>query len=110
MKKNYLDKIPVHSPKIAHKTDNNGAVTLQIDNSGIINKTAQKLFGKAKTSYVYLDETGSFVWLNIDGKRSIYDIAVMLDEKFGKSSHPLYERITDFFIILEKNGFVLWIK
>lgn len=110
MKKNYLDKIPVYSEKITHKTNENGLVTLQIKNSGIINLFVQKLFGKPRTSNIRLDEIGSFVWMNIDGCRSIYDIAELLDEKFGKSSHPLYERITDFFIILDRNNFIDWTK
>ena len=109
-KLNYLDKIPVHSPKIIHNADKSGVVTLQIDNKGIINKTAQILFGKPKTSFIHLDETGSFVWLMIDGHKSIYDIAVLLDEKSGKYSYPLYERISSFFSTLERNNFIFWIE
>lgn len=110
MKKNYLDKIPVYSSKITHKTDKSGTVILQIENKGIVNLVAQKLFKKPRTSYIHLDEPGSFVWLNINGSRSIYDIAALLNESFGNASHPLYERIGEFFITLDKNGFIRWIK
>lgn len=110
MKKNYLDKIPVHSAKISHTADKNGLVTLQIKNNGTVNFIAQKLLKKPQTSYIHLDETGSFVWLSIDGNRNIYNIASLVDEKFGNKSYPLYERVASFFMILDKNDLISWIK
>ena len=108
--KNYLERIPVHPENIPWKTDENGIVTLEIENKGAMNRIAQKLFKKPKVSYIHLDKTGSFVWLSIDGNKSIYDIALLLEENFGNNSHPLYERITKFFFVLEKNGFIIWAK
>lgn len=42
---------------------------------------------------VILDGFGSFVFLQIDGKRSVEEIGCLLDEKYGEDAHPLYERL-----------------
>ncbi len=104
--KNYLDNIPVRSEKIKWSTDGEGAVTLEIENKGIFNCIFQKLFKKPKTSYIHLDETGSFVWPLIDGERDITALGKLVDQKFGEEAHPLYERLAKFFQILESYGFV----
>lgn len=104
-KPNYLEKIPVRNPEITWKTDENGIVTLEIQNKGIANRIAQKLLKKPKITYIHLDENGSFVWPLIDGKKSVMDIAQEVDAHFGEKAHPLYERLVKFFQILESYGF-----
>lgn len=106
---NYLDKIPVH-PDIPWKTDENGIVTLEIENKGAMNRVAQKLFKKPKISYIHLDKTGSFVWSLIDGKRSIADLAKDVDAHFGEEAHPLYERLVQFFRVLDSYKFINWVE
>lgn len=107
---NYLDKIPIHSDVIQLNTDENGIVTLEIENRGIMNRIAQTLFKKPKTSCIHLDELGSFVWLLIDGKKSVYDIAVLVEEHFAEKAQPLYERLVSYFGILENYNFISWVK
>ena len=68
---NYLEKIPVRPETIKWSTDGNGIVTLDIENTGVFNRVAQKLLKKPKVSHIHLDEMGSFVWPLIDGKKSI---------------------------------------
>ena len=107
---NYLDKIPVHPQNIPWKTDENGIVTLEIENKGAMNRIAQKLFKKPKISYIHLDKTGSFVWPLIDGKKNIADLAKDVDAHFGEEAHPLYERLVQFFRVLDSYKFINWIK
>ena len=103
--KNYLDFVPPH--KIERFTVNDeGIVTLEIENNGVFNKIAQKLFKKPKISYIHLDEMGSFVWPYIDGKRDITEIGVLVREHFGDKAEPLYERLSQYFKTLESYGFV----
>ncbi len=106
---NYLDKIPVH-PDLKWSADENGIVTLEIENKGAMNKIAQKLFKKPKVSYIHLDKTGSFVWPLIDGKRSIADLANDVDAHFGEEAHPLYERLAQFFRVLDSYKFINWVE
>lgn len=107
---NYLDKIPVCSAEITQNADKSGIVTLETKNKGVMNRIAQSLFKRPETSYIHLDELGSFVWLMIDGKKSIYEIAVSVEEHFGEKAQPLYERLISFFEILESCKFILWVK
>ncbi len=108
-KQNYLEKIPQKNHIYTWKTDADGLVTLEIQNKGVMNRIAQRLFKKPKVSYVHLDEFGSFVWCRIDGKTDITAIGVCVDEHFGEKAHPLYERLAKFFMVLESYGFVQWV-
>ena len=103
---NYLDKIPVHPEGIPWSKDENGIVTLEIENKGVMNRICQKLFKKPKISYVHLDEMGSFVWPVIDGKTDLTQIGKLVDEHFGEKAHPLYERLAQYFKVLESYGFI----
>ncbi len=107
-KENYLEKIPLHKKGIGFEVDQSRKVTLLIENKGIFNRIAQKLFKKPKISYVHLDDMGSFVWPLIDGERDITEIGKMVDEHFGEKAHPLYERLAKYFQILESYGFISW--
>lgn len=107
-RENYLERIPVRNPDIGWHADENGVVTLEVQNKGVFNRIAQKILKKPKISYIHLDENGSFVWPLIDGKQSITEIGRAVDEHFGEKAHPLYERLAKFFQILESYGFVKW--
>ncbi|MBQ2675924.1 MAG: PqqD family protein [Clostridia bacterium] len=104
--KNYLENIPVARADINWSKGDDDKVTLEIENKGVFNRIAQKLFKKPKISYIHLDEMGSFVWPVIDGERNIVEIGKLVDEHFGETAHPLYERLAKFFQILESYGFV----
>lgn len=104
-KPNYLEMIPVRNPEINWTTDEKGIITLEIENKGVANRIAQKLLKKPKITYIHLDENGSFVWPLIDGKRTVTDIAQLVDEHFGEAAKPLYERLVKFFQILESYHF-----
>ncbi len=106
---NYLKRIPCRPDFIKWSTDDGGAVTLEIENKGIFNRIAQKLFRRPKVSFIHLDETGSFLWPLLDGERSITDLGILVEEKFGEASHPLYERLATYFRILDSYGFVIWV-
>ncbi|MBE6772304.1 MAG: PqqD family protein [Ruminococcaceae bacterium] len=105
---NYPNKIPLLPDTVLWNLCANGTVTLEMENTGIMNRIAQILFRKPKMTFVHLDELGSFVWQKIDGKKSVADIALEVDKFFGENSHPLYERLTVFFNILENYKFIQW--
>ena len=46
----------------------------------------------------------------IDGKMSIMDMGKPLEEHFGEKINPTFERLAQFFRILESYGFVEWNK
>ena len=105
-KENYLEKIPVRKEKYRFTESDDGLVTIEIDNKGFFNRLLQKIAKKPKVSYVHLDENGSFVWKQIDGKRDIIKIGELVEEHFGDAANPVYERLVQFFAMLERAGFI----
>ena len=96
-KKNFLDYIPVCNPKITWELDESGFILLHKENTGIIYKVTQLLFHKPRFSHITLESYGSYIWTLIDGKRTVFDIACLLNAKFGGDAEPLYERISQYF-------------
>lgn len=105
---NYLDRIPLRKDGIDWSTDDNGIVTLEIKNTGVFNRVAQKLLKKPKISYIHLDENGSFIWPLLDGNKTIAEIGKDVEAKFGEKAHPLYERLAKYFQILDSYNFISW--
>ena len=105
---NYLERYPVRSKKINWSSDDEGIVTLSIENKGFFNKIAQLFFKKPKISYIHLDEMGSFVWPLIDGEKTILEIGDFVKEHFGEKAEPIYERLAQHFRVLNSYGFVEW--
>lgn len=107
----YNSYVPVISQKIKEwKVGEDGLVTLSIENKGAMNTIMQKLFQKPRISYVHLDETGSYIWQQLDGKTNVAGIAQAVHAHFGEKAEPLYERLLKFFEIVESYDFIFWLK
>ena len=104
-KKNYLDYIPICAPGFTWE-EKKGIVTIKMENKGFYNWLAQKLFKRPRFSAIDLDEFGSFVWTQMDGKRTIYEISEMVREHFGDRAEPVVERLVKYFQILYRNHFI----
>lgn len=77
------------------------------------NHWSQKFFRKLGVkippkSYKLLDNYGSFIFRQIDGKKSIQVLGEMLSTEFDEASNQLYERLTAYLEHLEK--FEKWIE
>ena len=108
-KKNYIDNIPrINDMKWEVLED--GIVEITVENIGFYNKVAQRLFKKPRYSFIKWDEYGSFVWQQIDGKKSIYEIGNELGNKHKGASDQLYERLSKYFGILERNKYIVFEK
>lgn len=103
---NLLDFVPQHSTKFRVEISDDAVVTIFVENKGPFNFVAQKLFGKPRFSQVHLEEFGSFIWQQIDGQRTIKEIADILHEKFGEKAEPLYPRISMYFNMLKQYNFI----
>ena len=104
---NYLEKVPARA-KMRWKKDEDGIVTLEVDNTGWLNKLTQKLFFRPPVTYVHLDKFGSFVWLTMDGDKTITELGKEVEAQFGEEIHPLYERLAQYFRILDSYHFIQW--
>lgn len=105
---NYLERRPVRPASILWAVGEDGLVTLDIENTGLINRIAQTLFRKPKVSHIHLDEMGSFLWPLLDGERTIMELGEVVEDKYGEEAHPLYERLTKYFYILDSYHFIEW--
>lgn len=103
---NYLDFIPIHNEKHTWDTDEQGMVTIYIENKGVFHRFAQKFFDKPKVSQIHLEEMGSFIWPLIDGERSIMIIGELVDEHFGEDAQPLYPRLVQYIKMLENTDLI----
>ena len=102
---NYLEKKPVRA-NIQWDTDENGNITLHVENKGTMNKIAQVIFKKPKISYIHLDEMGNFIWPLLDGEKDITEIGKEVKDHFGDKAEPLYERLAKYIQTLESYRFV----
>lgn len=107
---NYLDFIPQIASSLRWHLDEEEKVVLEIENTGWMNRIAQKLFHRPKVTQVHLDEMGTFVWPLIDGARTVNDIAILVKEHFGEKAEPLYPRIVKYFQIVESYHFIDFIN
>lgn len=103
---NYLDLIPRHSDRISYEKTDDGQVTLLIENKGVFNRVMQKIAGKPRITRVDTQGQGSFVWLCIDGEKSVFEIARALENEFGDAAEPVYERLLTYLHMLQRCGFV----
>ncbi|MCD8214329.1 MAG: PqqD family protein [Clostridiales bacterium] len=105
-KKNYLDLVPELNENISLDKDEKGKTVVLVQNKGIFNKIAQRLFKKPPVTQVHLDDYGSFILPLIDGKRSVMELALLQKDRFGEAVEPLYPRFVKFMQIVESCGFV----
>lgn len=104
---NYLDLKPARAEGLNWHVDHRGRVILEVENTGLFNRAAQKLFGKPRFTKVHLDAVGSFVWPLIDGERTVNEIALLVKEEFGGKAEPLYPRLVKYFQMLESYNFII---
>ena len=107
---NYLDLIPRRNEALKWHRDLKERVILEIENTGIMNTIAQKVFGKPRFTKVHLDAQGTFIWPLIDGEKTVADIAALVKEEFGDKAEPLYPRIVKYFQIVESYNFIEFIN
>ena len=117
MKKNdnYLDHVFRRSPEVdwdevteEGKDDTHlPLVVLHIRHRGLSHFIAEKFFDKPPVTHVHMEPIGSFIWRQIDGRRSVYEIGQLLHETFGEEAEPLYERLSVYMKQLENNGLII---
>ena len=105
-KDNFLDYVFEYPEGLVFNCSDEGEVTVDMENKGFTNKVAQHFFKTPKVSHIKLEGMGSFIFLCVDGKRSVYDIGRLVHDKFGDEAEPLYERLSVYMRKLEEVGFV----
>lgn len=104
---NYLDYVPMANPK-NNWDEKNGVVTIHMIHRGFYAKIAQKFFHTPRVSNINLDGYGSFLWKQIDGEKTVGQLAELMKAEFGKDAEPLYDRLVKYVQILRNNEFILF--
>lgn len=107
---NYLDLIPQQSGELKWHRDLKNRVILEVENTGLFNTIAQKVFNKPRFTKVHLDGQGSFIWPLIDGQKAVADLAELVKAEFGEAAEPLYPRIVKYFQVMESYHFVKFLN
>lgn len=64
--------------------------------------------GRSEWVKIFFDEIGSKSWDLIDGKRSVEQIGKLLEKEMGDRVKPVYQRLTEFVVILSRNKFIVF--
>ncbi len=97
----YLQNIPIVKENINFEV-NDDFVTIKFANDHLLQRGFRKVgFKIPNTTSIQLDEYSSFIFLQIDGKKNIYEIGQQLKLSFEAECEPLYERLVTFIDFLE---------
>lgn len=109
-KDNLMEYIPVKNPKINWKILENDKVEIELVNRGFFKWITQKFFKKPRISKIALEEIGSFIWLEIDGNKTVLELSKSIESKFGKKAEPIIDRMVKYLRILFTHRFIYYKK
>jgi hypothetical protein len=66
------------------------------------------LRSKTKSRRVRLDEVGSLAWTQLDGRRTVGEVAAVLRARFGERVEPAEERLGALLQSLHRGGVVVY--
>lgn len=107
---NFLDYIPKRNQRFAYQTNEKGYIEIAVLNTGFMNRVLQLVCKKPKISYVELEEMGSFLWEQMDGIKTVYELGVLEKQEFGEKAEPIYERLCTYLKVLRKSGFIIYVN
>jgi len=82
------------SDELEYEVGKDSTVTILERQAHVVQKFFRKLkFSIPEYKKTSLDEYGSCVFLQIDGRNTVKDIGKNLEAKYGDKAYPLYERL-----------------
>ena len=73
----------------------------------VFKKIALQL-GRSEWVKISFDEIGSKSWDLMDGRRNVEQIGELLEKELGEQVKPVYQRLTEFVVILSRNKFIIF--
>lgn len=101
---NLLDLIPQRNSKWDVEDETVIILHPKFKNRFLV-KTLLPIMGKPNWK-IRLDDIGSWVWKQCDGKRTVREIGSGLKESFGDQVDPVYDRLSIFIKKLESSQFI----
>lgn len=105
--KNFMDYVPRQNKNYQYEVDKDGKVTILVKWTGPYHKIATVLFKKPEVSRIDLDAIGSWVWLAMDGHKTVYDLSKEFHAAFPDEEKPV-ARLAQFLKILHNNKFIVY--
>ena len=102
--------IPVKNPEVSWETGKSGRVKLNVERKEFIYKVIKVFTGKGRYEKVPLDRYGSFIWKNIDGKKSVQKILELLEDEYEGEIEDGRERTYKYFKSLKEYEFIMLIN
>lgn len=102
---NLLEMYP--APAIRWEQEEDGLITLftpRFSNKWMVKHVLPRM--KNQDLKIHLDEFGSRVWQQIDGRTTVLQIANNLYEEFGEKVEPVYDRLGLFINHLARRQFI----
>jgi hypothetical protein len=113
MRRNFLDLIPSKSERAKTVAVEGGRLGVALARDSLVERFVRRFIKNTPSVYtVKFDDYGSFVWGAIDGKRSAFEIANMLCERFAgdisgtDGTNLVCARLCKFIGILGRGGLV----
>jgi hypothetical protein len=92
------------SDSLEYEVSTENIVTILEKQDHKIQKFCRRLkLGIPEYKKTSLDEYGSYIFLQIDGRKTVKDIGENLEARYGDKVHPLYERLLLFLNHIEVN-------
>lgn len=107
-KEDFMEKRPIIKDGLSWHRDSRGRVTLKVENVGMMSKLRKMIFNQAQISYVHLDEQGSFVWMQLNGKNDVCEIGKKVALKYNDDKESVYLGLIKYFKVLESYKFIEW--
>ncbi len=102
---NYMDMVFHIQPDLKYNKDKQGIVTYYSVHKGFFARIAQIFYKRPKVSTIKLDRLGSSVWSLIDGKNTVYDIVVKMQELYPDEERML-DRVVTFLHTMQVNKLI----
>lgn len=108
-KLNLLDCTPIREPDLKWTENENGTITLHRVHTSFIDRLIHTVTRKPlRQTHITLEEFGTFLWKNMDGRKTLRELANMVKEEFGEKAEPLYPRLEKYMVSLKQNRLIFW--
>lgn len=107
-RKRILSVVPIKNPEVLWEENKSGRIRIRVERNDLLYGTIKKLTGRVRIDKIPLDSYGSFIWRNIDGKRTIEEIKNSLQEQQEEEIENLEERIFNYFQELKRHQFIVF--
>lgn len=108
-KLNLLDCTPIREPDLKWTENENGTITLHRVHTTFTDRLIHAVTKKPlRQTHITLEEFGTFLWKNMDGRKTLGELALMIKDEFGEKAEPLYPRLEKYVVSLKQNKLIFW--